>query len=1031
MLPLKLILLLFFFSFSVLYSQDLNNKSDSELYSNISKYISTNRILDALPSIIELVNRLETENRDPKLKKNLDRFYFLGGSGLIKRYIDNGKQIDLNLAQKYFEKHLEAFPKSKKAHLSLKNLGNILRSQQKWDASSQYFIRLYQDPELKNRLIPREQSLIMDMIIENFYVSRNWEKGKPWFQRGLNSTNLESQSKAAVALMESELVANENPNIEEVQRLIPYISMKSFIRHSVGFNYLLMKSARKLASNKKVSEASVLYELVLTTEDIIAFYRNFNEAKERQLTQFNKRSYQGVFGNAELKQKIQFKIAEVKLQLERLEDPQNKGYIASYTEDLEWLKGQNYALSARNHESFWAFNKLINQYPDYKRIEDVYYSAFSQALVISLDDFIESIGETYLSKNSFVKYRRVLSTQMAQYYLSHQNWDKFYKIAPSIILENSEDDYAVQMLVMLGESFLQNADIIGMRNQFKNLWDKNKKTRITPDCIYWYALSYLFNGEFGNAIILFKKVIDNFSESNYYPDSQFRLATCYYSQDEFKTANKLLTKFVKDYPNSPLIPEAETFLGDIDAYWANVEESLVHYHNVEKSVNLQENPNQIDFVAHATTQGATLLEENQRIDESIKLFEDFLTKYPNSEPVPQMIYKLGLAYEKIGRPDQMLNAWAESMIQHGNDPKATGIDQIADTFANKYHETSQIIESNSQLLLKLSKDKKMRQRIIADGGYRYKIFNQPYIDQSLKDQVTRDRNFRDQFVEKQSALKPYLAKYQAIQEGFKLESPEIIFKKALVEALEQNKRTLALRLQMMLDSIGKLQDFDAFLFSQEDLPFASPASLVWMGGKLQAVGQSSEAEKVFQYLLENFKESPFVPKALLSLGDIEIANQNYEKAILHFSKIESEFFDHESAPIALISKIEILLEQKDHTLARQILKKIVKNRQWRGETHAKAFYYLGETHFQEQNYQDALSFFERAYFGFKKYPRFAIVSCKRASETLINLGNPQKAKEYIKELLEDKRFSNYLETSNDHISAKNYHQIKSIFTNLK
>ena len=42
----------------------------------------------------------------------------------------------------------------------------------------------------------------------------------------------------------------------------------------------------------------------------------------------------------------------------------------------------------------------------------------------------------------------------------------------------------------------------------------------------------------------------------------------------------------------------------------------------------------------------------------------------------------------------MLNAWAESMIQHGNDPKATGIDEITDTFANKYHETSQIIELN-------------------------------------------------------------------------------------------------------------------------------------------------------------------------------------------------------------------------------------------------------------------------------------------------------------------------------------------------
>ena len=123
----------------------------------------------------------------------------------------------------------------------------------------------------------------------------------------------------------------------------------------------------------------------------------------------------------------------------------------------------------------------------------------------------------------------------------------------------------------------------------------------------------------------------------------------------------------------------------------------------------------------------------------------------------------------------------------------------------------------------------MQQRIIADGGYRYKIFNQPYIDQSLKDQVTRDRNFRDQFVEKQSALKPYLAKYQAIKEGFQLESPEIIFKNALVKALEQNKKTFALRLQMILDSTRELHNFNALLFLEEDLTASSSATLLWMG----------------------------------------------------------------------------------------------------------------------------------------------------------------------------------------------------------
>ena len=384
------------------------------------------------------------------------------------------------------------------------------------------------------------------MIIENFYISKNWRKGNPWFEKGLKSPNFEFQSKAAVALVESELVTNKTPDIKKIQKLIPFISVKSSIRHNIGFNFSLMKSARQLASSQKVSEASVLYELVLTTDDMIEFYRNLKEIDQSRLARLQKR----FDNNEELKQKLQFKIAEVERQLDLLENPQNKNYVASYTEDLEWLKGQNYALSGRNYESFWAFNKLIHQYPDYKRIDEAHYSAFSQALVISLDNYIESIGNYYLNEKSFTKYRRVLSTQMAQYYLSNQKWDKFYAIAPDIILENSNDDYAVQVLLMLGGSYLQNADIMAMRTQFKNLLDQNRETKITPDCIYWYGLSYLFNEEFEKAIELFNEVVESFPESNYYPDSQFRTATCFYSLDDFETANKLLEEFVKNHPKS-------------------------------------------------------------------------------------------------------------------------------------------------------------------------------------------------------------------------------------------------------------------------------------------------------------------------------------------------------------------------------------------------------------------------------------------------------------------------------------------------
>ena len=1013
-----------------MYSNDLENETDTYLYNTIQKFLGMGSVVEALPYVVELVKRLETEKRNPASRENLDRLYFFGGSGLMQRYIGSGKRTDLVKAQNYFEKHFKNFPNSQKAHLSLKNLGNLFIEQGKRVLSNQSFIRLYQNPELRERLSPEEKSLILDNIIQNFYVLKDWNKGKPWFQKGLKSRNIEYQSRAAIALFASELSASDDLNIKKAQQLIPYISINSASRHDVGFNYSLMKSARQLATNQKIAEASVLYNMVLTTEDMAAFYSNRKIRYQKQLDNLKQHRFLDNQRKKVLQQKFRFEISTANRQLDRFKDPQSKGYIASYSDDLEWLKGQNYALSGRNYEAFWAFDKLIHQSPDYQRYEEVLYAAFSQALEIALDQKVETIGEAYLSQKSFTQYRRVLATQMAQYYLSYQKWEKFYTIAPQIILEDCNDDYAVQVIAMLGQSYLQNADIMGMRTQFKALWDQNKQTKITPDCIYWYALSYLFTEAFEEAKLLFKKVIDGFPESNYYPDSQFRLAACYYSLDDFEGADRLLVKFVKDYPNSPLIPEAETFLGDIDAYWAQVDNSLAHYRNVEKSVQLQENPSQISFVAHATIQGAALLEENQRIDEALVLFKDFLVKYPDSKPIPQIIYKLGLIYEKMGRPDQMLNSWAESITLYGDDPNATGIDQIAETFTEKYQETSKIIAINKQLLLELSKSKEMRQRIIAEGAYRYEVFNQPYIDESLKQQITRDINFRAKFVEGPHVLEPYLSKYQKIQEGFRIEPPSVIFKKALGKAFEENKRTMILRLQMMLDAMGELQGFDYFSFTEEDHLAASPASLIWMGKKLQSLGMTDEAVKIFQHLLEYFGDSQFVANALLNLGTLERSNQNFGKSIAYFSRIEAEFFDEETAAVALINKAEILIDQKNYNQARQSLKKILQNRQWRGEIHAKAFFYMGETHYQETNYKDALSFYERAYFGFKKFPQLAIQSCRRASEILITLENSEKARQYIEEFLEDKSFSDYFANNKNKEFARDYEQLKSLLTKL-
>ena len=1007
----------------VILGTDLENTPDQEIYSNILNLVEKSQISDSIPYIDVLVDRLE--QRSSTQKSELPSLYFFGGIGYLQSSDNGNDGENLDKALIYFEKYNLNFPDGEQAHNCLLKRGLILKDQNKWIASNQVFIKLYQNHYLKDRLSQEERQEVLQQIVENFYILKNWEKGYPWFTLLLKtSKDPEIQSRTSLALVEADL---EKDELDSIKKWLPFLTKKTPARYQVGFNIALLGIARELSKKNQAPYAALFYRLVIDSQEIIDYHQKRKSLLKKQLSTLSKNLSINKEDLSNYRMECNKKIQQAEQQIAILQNPENPSYVPPYTMTLKWLQAKNYLTVNRPYEAFWAFYQILNQYPQSPNIEEIIYSAFSLALKNSFNQHAIELGTHYINDKKNQKFRRPIAVQLGKLYIDQKQYQKFLHLAEIIITENSGDNYAAELIARLGAMYLENQNLEGMKNQFYKLWKANPSNTATAGCTYWYALAQFLDNELHQAKERFLEIIEYFPDSDYYPEAQFRYASILYSLEQWEKANLQFEKFVLQYPKTLLVPEAESFMGDIDAYQGKLQPALHHYQRVNETVNLKENPQQIDFVVHATFQTAKLLEQNQRPNEAIQVYLDFIKQHPKAKSLPEIIYSLGIAYEKSDNPGQMLKVWIDAVAKYGDDPSADGIDRILELYAEKFEYYQKTIVINQTTLERLYYDAKERFKIINDGAYRYKRFMNPYIDKELVYQLTHNRTFRSKFVNNPQLLDPLVKKYQNMLKNFVKESPKVTFTAAYQKAFSQNLPTLGFRIQMVLDHIGGSGDHSIMIFSDDELQIASPATLLWMGKKMQDMGHLQIAKTAYQRAITRYPQSPSIPKTLLALASLALQQGDPTEAIHHFISVETDFPNTRAAASAILGRGKVLMQQKKYPQARQVFQSILKNRDWRGEIFFQALYHIGKTHYQESNLQDALSFFERAYFGGVQFRTPAILSLQNILEILTKLGDRERTQILIQEFMDNDAFYDYCKNSKDETFIKVYGTLQEIY----
>ena len=1011
-------------SHCLVWGIDLNNTSDQEIYRNILDLVKKGKLKDSVPYVDALVGRLE--QRSTENPTQLSSLYFFGGIGYSQSFTDQTDSEKLDKALVYFEKYNIKFPDGDQAHTCFLQRGEILRKQGKWLASNETLIKLYKNLYLMNRLTTVESQEVLQQIVENFYIVKDWENGYPWFSLLLKtSSDPMVQSRASIALIEYNLQKNKFASIKE---WLPYLSSKNPVRYEIGFNIALLNIAQKLSKKKEAAYATFIYGLVIDTQEITRYHQRRKSELEEQLIGLSQNFSIDPEELDDYEEKCRNKIQQSNKQLEILQNPKSTSYVPPYAKTLKWLKAKNYLAANRTYESFWAFYKIIKDYPEYTTNEEIFYSAFSLAIKISFYKEAEELGKEYLNNTNYQEYRRSIAVKLGKLYIDQKKYSKFSHLVNLMVSENNSDDYAAQLISMLGAMYLKNGDLVGMKEQFKNLLKSNPNNHSTvAGCTYWHGLAHLLSNELNKAKIRFQEIIRNYPNSHYYPEAKFRYASIFYSLEKWEKANLLFEEFVLQYPETILVPEAESFMGDMDAHKGKLQQALQHYQKVKETVNIKKNPQQIDFIAHATFQSTKLLEQNRRPKEAIQIYLDFIEKHPDAKCLAEIIYSLGTAYEKSNNPGQMLKVWIDAVVQYGDNPSANGIDRILEIYVEKFKYHQKKITINQEILKKLYSNLEERSKMVTNGAYRYKQFINPYIDKDLIKMVTHNRKFRSQFVKNPEILNPIIAKYQNMHDSFVKESPKVTFTNAYQKAFSENRPTLGFRIQMVLDQIGELGNPSTMIFSEEDFQVASPATLHWMGKKMQDIRQLEIAKKAYLRAITRYPRSSIIPKTLLALAELELLQENLLEAIRLFLKVETRFPNTKVAASAILGRGKILLLQKKYPQAREVFQSILKNRDWRGERFFKAQYSIGKTHYQEGDLQEALSFFERAYFGGVQFRTTAILSLQNIIKILLRLEDRKRAQILIQEFMDNNAFFDYYMNSMDTIFREAYESLKNTY----
>lgn len=832
---------------------------------------------------------------------------------------------------------------------------------------------------LQNMRLPLDERMeyLMSLAEVNRTLDRHEEAFPLYGSVMMNALDPSLKMNAISRMLDSILRLQKT---EYLYKLIPMLQGRvSPAAYSLQFNLQAIDAADRLMEAEIHSPALVLLKLCKPIEDIREGLTEVEGFLQRRLKDLQT-DEQGAVSNLYKLIAVQSRLAQVQAEIEAA------ATANEYNEGLQYRIAQLLSQMDMQYESYWAYDKLLSDYPESENAPLALFSTSAIAAELGLPERAIDKGRELLERFPEFELAPETAFNLAYVYEQNQEIGNMLDVLQDaidrkIVTRKEPDKGHAYFLMGYANLFLDNFETAVQ--WFDRVRNEVPNSRYVVDADYWSAYSLMFSDDYPKAITQLKAFLTDHPASRYTMDATYRLALAHFGSGELESTKRQAESFIKTYPDSTLRGEAYNLMGDVYGGLGLLDEAIEAYHLVERFTS---KPGQVHS---AVFNAGRIMEADARWSQMADHFQRYLNRYGEEGFYTRAVYEMGKAYKNSGRTDAALNLYWETFLRFANDPSALKADMILADYVDEFQ--AKIIRDTTLTRAKAREEA------------REKADSTPEAREAVKSMSAEQRRAA-------AAAEKLAEQQQAEQDRIEAtaEARQRVIKKLQDEMHPPNDEgnfiTKNLRLNYALAREGVRSAVPTSI-SLDMVQAASPEMLLWLANLLEQRDQLDLAAVAYQRILDDFTETLETVTAYIKLGTLELNRENPDNAMMYFRTVYEQYPTSEWTGTAAMRMADILYQQEKYEEAAEIYEEIVLVREWRGPLWPEALYKTGLCILQGGDTKKAFAYFQRVYVLYASHHEWAAKAYLESGKCLEKLNRPAEAALTYQEMLEIPSFA--------------------------
>lgn len=948
----------------------------SEIKALASTLVDSGNLSAALPVLQELVKRVESA---PDSEIEIDYPIFLIGSAHIQKFTVNGSQKELSSALRWYDRLENDYPESRHLKAATLKRIDVLRVMKRTNEAIELMKDLLSGKNKSLRLSFSEENKVLKDLCQTLYSKNRLSEGRPYFTRLLETARtIEIQGLAAVASFEARL---EDEQFDEAMHLLPYLAKEFDARYQPRLNVALLKASDQMNNEARLVDASILLNLIKTTDLMIEFHEQKVADKTKRIETFQALK-RGVDRINELKQEVTI-LEKTLTELRKLPTLRN---------ELLVRRARNFSKTNRPYESFWMFYDLLKENPGDEQSEFYHYAAFSGAREVNKDAVVLELGRSYRSQYPNGDFYSDVTAGLVDKLQQMEATEELIAVVVDFLNQRPQDPFSSNFLALWGGYMIEQEQLQALIDQCRQ-WRAMHSDPIFADGLYfWSGIAHLQLSDFQTALDDFSALLEQYPTSLYAEDATLRKGICQFYVEAYNSARDTLIAFTQQFPESQSIDQAFYFLGEIESLAGDFEAALAYFRQADATAQSQQMHDTVAFRI------GSILEASEDYSGMLKHYKAYAERFSETGRLTEAYLEMGRAYEYLNQPNAMLALYRETIERYAGAPNNQGVDALIEAYAEKYYSNQKRLTRTVAFLDQMRDDLAYRETMLTDRGALFEVFYyDEEIDPSLYNRLRNHPNFTLKLMDDFSPMQSMVPDYRSQLTAYPAQTPEMLYRELLERVRKNDDRIAECRMLMGLYRRGEViapkRPYD-----EEFIQPITPRLLLYVAD-YNRQKDLKFAEATWNHLLENYPLDDGAIVAHLRLADVRADLNDLEAALTHLQTIEQNFPGSSQIPAVILRQGELLSQLGKGEAAREKYQYILRVPDWRGIAHARALLQIGAAYMAEQAHEQAHGFFERTFLGYSNFPEVAAQAYLADAEALLRLNDPQGAKLTLREAL--------------------------------